>query len=69
VLGPLTADGLVFTYRDRAGAQTATVANMRTIDIALRGQTDGSIATGMEALGIGEDSITTRIRLRNAPSF
>ena len=69
VLGPLTADGLVFTYRDRAGAQTATVANMRTLDIALRGQTDGFIAVGMEALAIGEDSLTTRIRLRNAPSF
>ncbi len=69
VLGPLAPDGLVFTYRDRAGNVTANVANMRTIDIALRGQTGGSIATGMEALGIGEDSITTRIRLRNAPSF
>jgi hypothetical protein len=69
VLGPHTADGLVFTYRDRAGAQTATVANMRTHDISLKGQTDGSIAVGMEALAIGEDSLTTRIRLRNAPSF
>jgi prepilin-type N-terminal cleavage/methylation domain-containing protein len=69
VLGPLTADGLVFTYRDRAGAQTATIANMRTLDIALKGQTDGTIATGLEALSIGEDSLTTRIRLRNAPSF
>ena len=69
VLGPLTADGLVFTYRDRAGAQTATIASMRTLDIALKGQTDGTIATGLEALSIGEDSLTTRIRLRNAPSF
>lgn len=69
VLGPLTADGLVFTYRDRAGAQTATIANMRTIDIALKGQTDGSIAVGQSALSIREDSLTTRIRLRNAPSF
>jgi prepilin-type N-terminal cleavage/methylation domain-containing protein len=69
VLGPLTADGLVFTYLDRAGAQTATIANMRMLDIALKGQTDGTIATGLEALSIGEDSLTTRIRLRNAPSF
>lgn len=69
VLGPLTADGLVFTYRDRAGAQTATIANMRTIDISLKGQTDGSIAVGQSALSIREDSLTTRIRLRNAPSF
>ena len=69
VLGPLTADGLVFTYRDRAGTQTATIASMRTLDIALKGQTDGTIATGLEALSIGEDSLTTRIRLRNAPSF
>ena len=69
VLGPLTPDGLVFTYRDRAGNVTGTIANMRTLDIALKGQTDGSIATGLEALSIGEDSLTTRIRLRNAPSF
>ena len=69
VLGPLTADGLVFTYLDRAGAQTATIANMRMLDIAMKGQTDGTIATGLEALSIGEDSLTTRIRLRNAPSF
>ena len=69
VLGPLTADGLAFTYRDRAGNVTATIANMRSLDITLKGQTDGSIATGLEALSIGEDSLTTRIRLRNAPSF
>lgn len=69
VLGPLTADGLVFTYRDRAGNQTATIASMRTLDIALKGQTDGTIATGLDALSIGEDSLTTRIRLRNAPSY
>lgn len=69
VLGPLTADGLVFTYLDRNGNQTATIANMRMLDIALKGQTDGAIATGQAALSIGEDSLTTRIRLRNAPSF
>lgn len=69
VLGPLAADGLLFTYRDRNGAETATVANMRTIDIALRGQTDGRIWNGNNTMAIDEDALTTRIRLRNAPTF
>jgi prepilin-type N-terminal cleavage/methylation domain-containing protein len=70
VLGPLRADdGLVFTYLDRLGNVTGTPADVRTLMVTLRGQTDGQIAVGQSQLSIGEDSLTTRIRLRNAPSF
>lgn len=69
VLGPLAAGGLAFTYLDRAGAVTTSDPDTRTIAITLKGQTDGQIAVGQSQLSIGEDSLTTRIRLRNAPSF
>ena len=69
VLGPLTADGLVFTYRDSVGNQTATLARIRTIQIALQGETESPINTGSYYNSIVEDSLTARVRLRNAPSF
>ena len=69
VLGPLTADGLLFTYRDRNGNATGTIADMRMIEITLRGQTDSRIWNGNNTMAIDEDALTTRIRLRNAPSF
>jgi len=69
VLGPLTANGLVFTYRDRAGAQTGVLADIRMIEIALYGETEAPITTGSYYNMIEEDSLTARVRLRNAPAF
>lgn len=69
VLGPLTADGLLFTYRDSVGNITATLPRIRTIEITLNGETDSRISTGSSTTSIVEDSLTARVRLRNAPSF
>jgi prepilin-type N-terminal cleavage/methylation domain-containing protein len=68
VLGPLTADGLLFTYRDRTGAATGVLGDIRTIEIALNGETEGAISNGSYNT-IVEDSLTARVRLRNAPAF
>lgn len=69
VLGPLTADGLLFTYRDRTGAATGVLANIRTIEVALNGETEAPITNGSYYNTIVEDSLTARVRLRNAPAF
>ncbi|HEX6090982.1 MAG TPA: prepilin-type N-terminal cleavage/methylation domain-containing protein [Gemmatimonadales bacterium] len=66
VLGPLVADsGLKLTYRDGNGTQTATIANMRTIDITLMGETGVPISSAYGGPAIAEDSIVARVRLRN----
>ena len=69
VLGPLTADGLLFTYRNRTGAATAVLADIRAIEVTLNGETEAPISTGSSYNLIVEDSLTARFRLRNAPAF
>lgn len=67
VLGPLVADsGLKLTYRNSAGAVTATIANMRTIDVTLIGETGVPISAAYGGPVIAEDSSVARVRLRNA---
>lgn len=66
VLGPLVADsGLKLTYRNGNGAETATISDMRTIDITLFGETGVPISSAYGGPEIAEDSIVTRVRLRN----
>jgi len=68
VLGPLHADsGLVMTYLAADGSVTATPANVRSVEIRMRGETQGPVSSGYDELAIHEDSLTARIRLRNAP--
>ena len=69
VLGPLTADGLVFTYQNRTGGAPATLADIRMIRIDLKGETEAPITNGSYYNTIVEDSLTARVRLRNAPAF
>ena len=69
VLGPLTADGLLLEYRDRADAQTAVVANMRSILVTIKGETDNRISTSYDVSRYVEEQLTARVRLRNAPNF
>jgi prepilin-type N-terminal cleavage/methylation domain-containing protein len=66
VLGPLVADsGFKLVYRNGTGAVTATIANMRTIDITLIGETGVPISSAYGGPEIAEDSIVSRVRLRN----
>ena len=67
VLGPLTATGLRLEYRNAAGNVTTDSSLVRTIDVTIEGQTDGAVSGGSGALAMKQDSLTARIRLRNAP--
>lgn len=66
VLGPLAADsGLRLIYRNGTGTVTGTIANMRTIDVTLFGETGMPISAAYGGPQIASDSIVARIRLRN----
>ncbi len=71
VLGPLTANGLNFVYRDSVGGITAVRERVRTIDITIRGVSDRTVhtASGNGPVGRLQDSLFTRVALRNAPRF
>lgn len=66
VLGPLADDdGLTLVYRDGNGAIAGTIANTRTIDVTLFGETGVPISAAYGGPQIASDSIVARIRLRN----
>ncbi len=72
VLGPLTANGVGFTYWTGAAqtsTQTTTLASVRTIRLTLRGLTENIVAAGAGTVAWqrASDSLVTDIRLRNAP--
>jgi prepilin-type N-terminal cleavage/methylation domain-containing protein len=67
VVGPVTAGGLEFVYRDQDGAETATPSAVRAIDLTLRSQT----ARRVNRLGGGgaallTDSLALRVLVRNS---
>jgi prepilin-type N-terminal cleavage/methylation domain-containing protein len=67
-LGPITANGLQFTYLNAAGAATANTAQVRSIGIMIRGQTDRTVrGAGQAPLAVSQDSLFMQIHLRNAP--
>lgn len=70
VAGPITVAGLAFDYLDANGNVTGTRANIRSLRITLRGQTDYDVRPG-GALGVPlqplQDSLVTTVTLRNAP--
>ena len=69
VLGPLDAtSGLQFIYRDAAGndlGAAPVLADIRGIDVVVRGETDNAVSTGYDSRVIREDSVMVRVRLRN----
>lgn len=67
-LGPIQANGLALSYLNAAGAVTANRAQVASIGITIRGQTDRTVrAGGQSPLALDQDSLTMRITLRNAP--
>lgn len=71
VLGPLRSDGLQISYLAANGTATTAPTQVRTIDVIIRGLTQHatSSGTGTTNLGLVQDSLVTRIRLRNAPAL
>ena len=67
VVGPLAADGLQFTYRDANGDPTGTATSVRTIDVAITGQSSRTVHQrgGGSGPGVIVDTISTRVTLRN----
>jgi prepilin-type N-terminal cleavage/methylation domain-containing protein len=74
VLGPLAdstgvaQSGLVFRYLDRDRNQTAVRANVREIQMTLKGVSDGAVRTtgGASSLMVDTLALTTNVALRNA---
>lgn len=67
VLGPLAANGLVFTYLDSTGTATNAINDIRAVRFTVVGTTDRQIRLTGGALGNAVDTLTTTVALRNAP--
>jgi type II secretory pathway pseudopilin PulG len=65
--GPLRApadSGLYFVYYDQSGATTGTIADIRMVDIILRGESLGKVPRPGEAPDFQQDTLTIRVSLR-----
>ncbi|HEX6869783.1 MAG TPA: type II secretion system protein [Micromonosporaceae bacterium] len=67
IVGPLTSDGLAFTFLDGAGAQTTNASLVKSIQVTLKGLTDQAIVVGRNTkTAYVRDSLTAQVVLRNA---
>lgn len=67
VVGPLTTNGLEFTYYDGAGNPTGVTSQVKTIVIKLRGISAELVHTGIGSdVGSPTDSLVIRVQLRNS---
>jgi type II secretory pathway pseudopilin PulG len=65
--GPLRApedSGLYFIYYDDAGAETSDPAQVRMVDIVLRGESLGRVPRVGQEPGFQQDTLTIRVSLR-----
>jgi prepilin-type N-terminal cleavage/methylation domain-containing protein len=69
LIGPLSARGLTFAYFDSTGAVTGTLANIASIEVALRAESSQRVRTAVSNIDFARDSIITRVALRNNPRF
>jgi prepilin-type N-terminal cleavage/methylation domain-containing protein len=69
VIGPITATGLSLVYLDSLGNVTGTASRIRSIQVALRGQTDRNVRTFNNQLVAQplQDSLVSLVTLRNTP--
>jgi prepilin-type N-terminal cleavage/methylation domain-containing protein len=68
VLGPLLdGNGLQLKYLDAAGAETADRTLIKSIQVTIRGISDGAVNEGVQGhLTQAQDSLVTQVTLRNA---
>lgn len=67
VVGPITAGGLQFVYRDQNGAVTATPSAVRAIDLTVRSQTARRVSRiGGGGAALLTDSLALRVLVRNS---
>ena len=65
LVGPLTADGLAFSYFDVNGGLPALTTQIASIGVTIRGRS----ASQVSGAGFRQDSIITRVTLRNNARF
>jgi hypothetical protein len=65
LVGPLTADGLAFSYFDVNGGLPALTTQIASIGITIRGRSVSQVS----GAGFRQDSIITRVTLRNNARF
>ena len=67
-VGPLAGGGLRMAYYDSTGAVTANAGRVRTVDVTIISLSDGLVRlTATAPLTSLQDSMTTRVSLRNVP--
>lgn len=67
LIGPMsspTDSGLVLTYYDQFGNTTATLTDVRMVDIIMRGESYGDAPSASGAAKAQEDSLSIRVSLR-----
>jgi hypothetical protein len=69
LIGPLEATGMALTYFDTTGTATATLTDIASVAVVLRGESRNRVRQGMAAIDFARDSLITRIALRNNPRF
>lgn len=71
VLGPLRSDGLQISYLAANGTATTVPSQVRSMEVMIRGLTQHttSVGAGSTDLRLSQDTLVTRIRLRNAPAL
>ncbi|NIM48460.1 MAG: prepilin-type N-terminal cleavage/methylation domain-containing protein [Gemmatimonadales bacterium] len=69
LVGPLTADGMAFAYYDTTGAVTATLADIASVGLVVRGRSPARAYLSTGGIGYVQDSVITRVTLRNNRGF
>jgi prepilin-type N-terminal cleavage/methylation domain-containing protein len=69
LVGPVEAGGLAMTYFDTLGTATATLTDIASVAVVLRGESRNRVRRGLAAIDFARDSLITRIALRNNPRF
>ena len=69
VLGPVTSDGLAFTYRDSGGTLAGDPTQVRLIEVAVHVSSVGPVRAPDGRLARTEDSLHLAATLRNNPRY
>ncbi len=69
LVGPLTADGLQFAYYDSTGANATTVLDVASVGLVVRGRSPRTAHLPSGGIGYVQDSVITRVTLRNNQGF
>jgi prepilin-type N-terminal cleavage/methylation domain-containing protein len=70
LIGPLEAAGMALTYFDSSGTATATLTDIASLAVVLRGESRNRVHKApVGSVDFARDSLISRIALRNNPRF